>query len=149
DAVLAPERVHVRDELAGGRELAVDPAVARRRSTADRGRGDATLPGGDHGDARARVLAEHHHLELLTQEGDVVVEALLRACGAWQCDERRNDEGRGERAEGEGVDHEAPRSGDRVARSASTSPRSGIEDCAPSRVTESAAAALANGMASG
>jgi hypothetical protein len=97
DPVLAAEGVHVRHQLPGRRKLAVDPAVARRVGPADGRGGDAALPGRDHCDTRAFVLAEHHHLQALAQEGDVVVERVLGPHDGGKSDEHGEARERRER----------------------------------------------------
>ena len=145
EPVFASQGVDVGLQLPRRDQLAVDPAVARGSEPTYGGGHHAALPGGDDGDASARSLAQHHHDRMLPEEGHVVVERGLRRAsvdGQAMRAPRRRRGGAGLRAS------RAPHERDRPASSASTSRRSGIEACAPRRVTESAAAALANGTAS-
>ena len=80
----------------------IQPKLGRLR-TADRRGDDPTLPGRDDGDARAFLLAEHHDLQALAQEGDVVVERVLGVDDGGQARRARPGRERRERGARQGI----------------------------------------------
>ena len=76
EAVLAAEGVHVRQQLARGDQLAVDPAEAEARIAARRAGHHPALPGGRDGHfGLALLIAQHDEVGVALQECGVVTKS--------------------------------------------------------------------------
>ncbi len=91
ETVLPAEGVHVRLQLAGGDQLAVDPAKTRAARTGRRAGQHPLLPRRRHRDLRGiRWIVQHDHVSMFLEKSDVVAEAR---CGCREIGHQIGDGG--------------------------------------------------------